>query len=134
MNLKKYLPFALTGSLIAAGVGYLFTHTIQYGICIYEGLKRDPACLNFYDRIGVPAFYGFGALAIVFALLLVVPKAIPAWKKFAKWYVPVAALILIFYPTNQSMDFLTPSLGIAAQWIAGIYLVVSLAIIIRASK
>jgi hypothetical protein len=69
-----------------------------------------------------------GALAIVFALLLAVPKAWDAWKKFAIWFVPLAAILLIVYPEPSSWDVL-PDPQQFAKWISGLYVAISLLVI-----
>jgi hypothetical protein len=133
MNLKRLLPFAFIISFFGAGLGYVFNKSLEFGICICTAYACNPACLNFYDRIGVPMLYGFAALALIFLVLWLVPKTIPAWEKFARWYIPLAALLFIFYPTHQSLDFISPSLGIVCQWVSGMYVAISLVIILVAS-
>ena len=125
---RKYTLPALTVSVVGAVVGYVLTNSIKFGICSYAEV-RDPVCLNFYERIGDPLFFGFGALALVFLFLLAVPTAFNAWKKFAIWFVPLATLLFIFYPEPGGMDFISPSPEEVFQWVSGLYVIVSVLII-----
>ncbi len=129
---KKPFLF-LIGSFLGFCVGYILTNSVEFRICIYEGLKRDPACLNFFERIGDPLFYGMGALSIVFLLLIFMPKAFPAWNKFAVWFVPLAAFLFIFYPDPGSGDLFSPYPETVFRWVSGAYVVISAAVILRAS-
>ncbi len=85
-------------------------------------------------RLGKGLFYGMGALALVFALLYFVPQAFRAWKKFAIWFVPIAALIFVFYPEPGSGDFFSPYPEQVFQWLSALYVVVSVIIIAIASR
>mgnify|MGYP001565301120 FL=1 len=74
-------------------------------------------------------FYGMSALALVFLLLLFLPNAFPAWKKFAKWFIPLAALLFIFYQGPSSGDYFSPYPEQAFQWVSVLYVVISILII-----
>lgn len=126
-KISAFLLFSL--SFIGLGVGYIFTNSTQFKICVCSAEICNPACLNFYERLGDPIFYGMGGLAVVFLLLLFVPRAWEAWKRFAIWFVPLATLIFIFYPTYNSGDFISPPFETAFQWISGVYVVISLVVI-----
>lgn len=80
-------------------------------------------------KTGKALFYGMTALAIVFLVLLFRPGATSAWKKFAKWYVPIATLIFILYPNPGSGDFFSPYPEQIFQWLSAIYVIVSVLII-----
>ncbi len=116
-------------SLLLFAFGYVLTNSVQYGLCFSKPHVSDPSCINLYERIGDPLFYGFGALSLVFLALLVVPRAIPTWKKFAKWFIPIATLIFIFYPDPGSGDLFSPYPEQVFQWISVLYVVVSVFII-----
>lgn len=74
-------------------------------------------------------FYGMSALALVFLLLLFLPNAFPAWKKFAKWFIPLAALLFIFYQGPISGDYFSPYPEQVFQWVSVLYVVISILII-----
>ena len=80
-------------------------------------------------RLGKGLFYGMGALAIVFLLLLFIPRAFPTWKKFAIWFIPIAALLFIAYPEPGSGDYFSPYPEQVFQWVSALYVLVSLIII-----
>jgi hypothetical protein len=65
----------------------------------------------------------------VFLILLFVPRAFGAWKKFAIWFVPLAALLFAFYPDPGSGDFLSPYPEQVFQWVSALYVLISLIII-----
>ena len=85
-------------------------------------------------RISKALFYGMGALAIVFLILLFRPSAISAWKKFAKWYIPIVTFIFIFYPNPSSGDFFSPYPEQVFQWLSVMYVIVSVLIIMFKNK
>lgn len=84
-------------------------------------------------RLGKSLIYGMGALAVVFLLLFFVPQAFSTWKKFAIWFVPLAAIIFIVYPEPGSGDFISPYPEQVFQWVSALYVLVSLVIIVWSS-
>ncbi|KKT14132.1 MAG: hypothetical protein UW83_C0036G0003 [Parcubacteria group bacterium GW2011_GWD1_44_9] len=118
-------------SAIGFGVGYILTNSTQFNICIANKVVTDAACINFYERVGDPLFYGMGALTIVFLILLFLPQAFPAWKKFAIWFIPLATLLFIFYPDPGSGDYFSPYPEQVFRWVSGLYVLVSLIIVTR---
>lgn len=80
-------------------------------------------------RLGKSLVYGMGALSLVFLLLLFIPQAFSAWKKFAIWFVPLAALLFIAYPEPGAGDFIAPYPEQIFQWISALYVLISLIII-----
>jgi hypothetical protein len=120
-------------SLIFLIVGMVFKKSIETGIC----LSTEPSCINTFTHIGNALYYGMGALAIVFLILIFKSGAVSTWKKFARWYIPIATLIFIFYPNPGSGDFFSPYPEQIFQWLSGAYLFISALIIalsIRNSK
>ena len=132
MSRKKILGLFIL-SLISFGIGYVLTNSIKFGICISDGILQDASCINFYERLGDPIFYGMGALVLVFLVLLAMPQAFSAWKKFAIWFVPLATLLFIFYPDPGSGDLFSPYPEQVFQWISGLYILISVVIIAIAS-
>ena len=84
MSHKKILGLFIL-SLIGFGVGFFLTNSYDFSLCSanLETNTYDVSCHILFERIGNPLFYGMGALAAVFLVLLVMPQAFPAWKKFA---------------------------------------------------
>lgn len=135
MNVKTSTVLLTALSLIGTGVGYILTNSIKFGLCIANEVVTEASCINFYERIGNASFFGMGALALVFLALTFFPKAWGAWKKFAVWYVPIAALIFIFYKDPGSMNLISPYAETVFMWLGGIYVIVSCLIIgLAASK
>ena len=126
---NKHTLSLFTLSLIGFGIGYVLTNSIKFGVCIANNVVTDASCINFYERVGDPLFYGMGALAIVFFILLFASHAFFVWKKFAIWFVPLAALLFTFYPDPGSGDYFSPYPEQVFQWVSGFYVIVSLLII-----
>jgi len=80
-------------------------------------------------RLGKSLIYGMGALTIIFLILLFLPRAFSAWKKFAIWFIPIAVVIFIAYREPGSGDFFSPYPEQVFQWISALYVLVSLVII-----
>lgn len=133
MNTKKLTIFLAVLSAAASAIGYVLTNSIKFGICIANEIVTEASCINFYESIGDPLFFGMGALAIVFFVLIFVPKAWSAWKKFAVWFVPLAALLFIFYRDPGSMNLISPYAETVFTWVSGAYILISLVIIALAS-
>lgn len=126
---NKQILIPLVLSLVGFVVGYVLTNSIKFGICISNNVVTDASCINLYERLGDPIYYGMGALTIVFFSLLFTSNAFMAWKKFAIWFVPLATLIFIFYPEPGSGDLFSPYPEQVFQWISGFYIIISLIII-----
>src|SRR3989338_7994986 len=122
MVVKKIIFSLLALSLLGLLVGLLFKNSIEVGLC----LETEPTCINNMTMIGDGLFYGISALALVFLLLLFLPSAFPAWKKFAVWFIPIAALIFIFYRGGNYFD---PFPEQIYQWVSTIYVILSILII-----
>ncbi len=113
------------GSFVAFVIGYIFTNATDFNLCVHD----QYACREIFNNLGDPIFYGAGALAIVFLVLLFFKKAFSAWKKFAIWFVPLAALLFIFYPDPGSGDLFSPYPETVFQWVSILYIIISLVII-----
>lgn len=136
MSTRKITFVLLVLSLIGSGVGYLMTNSYQFNLCNSDVVNKvfDVSCHGFYERIGDPLWYGMPALALVFFVLLFVPSAFQAWKKFAIWFVPLATLLFIFYPSPGSGDYFSPYPKQIFQWVSCLYVIVSAIIIIAKSR
>ena len=133
MSIKNSLLPLGVFAAVASATGYVLTNSVKFGICVANETVTEASCINFYERVGDPVFFGMGALAIVFFVLTFFPKAWGAWKKFATWFVPVAALIFIFYKDPGSMNLVSPYAETVFMWVSGIYIGVSLVIIARSA-
>ena len=109
--------------------GYLLTNSIQHNLCTSTETSFDASCVNLLERIGDPMFYGGGALLAVFILLLLMPKAVPTWKKFAIWFVPITTLLFIFYPDPGSGDLFSPYPETVFQFMSALYVFISITLI-----
>ena len=126
MSTRKVTSILFVASFIGWCVGYVLTNSIYFKLCTYGNLVRDPSCLNFYERIGDPLYYGMLALAIVFALLAIFPSAFYAWRRFAIWSLPLAVEVFIFYK-GGTYD---PYPEQVFRWMSAVYVIVSFAIVV----
>src|SRR3990167_9372709 len=99
MNTRKIVLSSFMFSFVGLGIGIFLLKFYDCGYSIF--------CYNLITT-SKALFYGMSALAVVFLALLFKPGAFHAWKKFAKWFVPVAALIFIFYPNPGAGDLFSP--------------------------
>ena len=126
-KIKKYLTFFLFFSFLLILLGYTFLHSYQFGVCA----SYLSICAFRFELIGEPMFYGGIALSIVFFVLLFTHEyAFSAWKKFAIWYVPIAALIMIsFSKLSEGSFFPEPDPSTISYYLSVVYVVVSVLII-----
>lgn len=121
--LKKWVFWLLLGSVIASAVGFYLWKIYECGYSSF--------CYTLFSKLGLPMFYGMGAIALISLALLFIPQAVSRWWKFAVWYVPFAAYaIAVAGPIpGQTFDF-SPSVQETTIWLSGIYVVVSLTLIL----
>ncbi|SRR3989344_1471667 len=125
MGTRKIILSSLALAFIGFGGGFLLTNSVSFQLCSHDKYS----CRELLNNIGDPLFYGMPALALVFLILLFVPRAFPAWKKFAIWFVPLAALLFIVYPEPGSGDLFSPYPEQVFQWVSAAYIVISVSII-----
>lgn len=121
MNTKKRSLSLLAVSSLGLIFGYLVLQTELQASAAGDALIKT----------GTILVYGCGALACVFLLLSVVHEAFSSWKKFAIWFVPLAALLFVFYPVPGSGDLFAPDPEQIYQWVSVAYVLISLGIILR---
>lgn len=109
------------GSLVLFGAGYYIVNILDCGVSV--------SCSALTSR-GDAMFYGFGALAIVFVALILVPKAYSAWKEFAVWFLPPALAIFITYRDVGGFGNFLPYAENVFRFLAGAYIVCSLLVIL----
>ena len=131
--LKNWIFWGLALSLLGIISGYIFVHSYELGIC-YANLDTntfDSSCHNRLLHIGDMFFFSSIALAIVFLILLFAPRAVSAWRKFAIWYVPLAAVIIGWPEGDPGSWNIGPTTEQTALWLGVAYVVVSALIVVR---
>ena len=118
-NTSLFLMLSLAGSV----AGYL----------ILQSDLHASATGDMLVRLGKGLVYGSSALALIFLILVFTPQAFPAWKKFAIWFVPLAALLFAFYPGPGGNDLFSPYPEQVFRWVSGLYVIISILIIVRSS-
>jgi|GEM_PF-773711 len=130
--MRKKIALFLLLSLAGFVIGYVFINNHKFGLCYYNLAENtfDVSCGDWYWNTGLPLYYGMPALALVFLVLLFLPQAFQSWKKFAKWFIPIAALIFIFYGDPGAGDLFSPYPEEVFRWVSILYVVVSIVIIL----
>ena len=129
MSSKRTILTLLIVSSLGWGVGFIFSNAISFGLCTHD----QYSCRDVFNNIGDPLFYSMPALAFIFLILLFTPRAFPAWKKFAIWFVPLAALLFAFYPGPGGNDLFSPYPEQVFRWVSILYVIISILIIVRSS-
>jgi len=124
MNIKKKIILLFITSLIGWVSGYLILHS---------NLQASSTG-DFLVKLGDALSYGMPALALIFLILFFAPNAFPAWKKFAKWFIPLATLLFLFYNGPSSGDLFSPYPEQVFQWVSALYIVISVLIIMFYSR
>lgn len=117
--MNKATPLLLILSTIGSVAGYF----------ILQSDLHASATGDMLVKLGKGLVYGSGALALIFFILLFTPQAFPAWKKFAIWFVPLAALLFALYPGPGGNDLFSPYPEQVFRWISCLYVIISLVII-----
>ena len=125
MKLKYKLFLNVSIAILLFVTGYLLSNSTLINLCT----TQDYSCRDLYNNLGDPMFYGGGALLAVFILLLLMPKAVPTWKKFAIWFVPVTTILFIFYPDPGSGDLFSPYPETVFQFMSALYVFISITLI-----
>lgn len=127
--MKNITILFLILSLVGFGVAYFLLHIYNCG--------HSSFCNFLIFDFARPLLYGTGALAIIFFVLLFVPRAFPVWKKFAVWAIPLIALLFSIWPTSRgggmgvAPSFIGPSAIQVYQWVSALYVITSIIIIGR---
>jgi len=121
MNTKKIISILGGLSFVGLGVGYYLSKFYQCG--------NSSFCNFVYFRLGDSLFYGMGALTFIFLVLYFVPRAFNAWKWFAVWFIPLAAILFAITPEPQGFDLFTPDPETVFRWVSIVYVTISIIII-----
>lgn len=116
MKIKTPLLLSIVGFLIGLYLSKFYQ--CGYSVFCYSLAIKSEAL-----------YYGAGALTLIFVVLLFIPKAFSAWKRFAIWFIPLAALLFVFYPEPGSGDFFSPHAETVYRWVSGLYILISASII-----
>ena len=107
----------------------------MFGLCrpdIYDEWTCTGGIIDRLDDIGQALLLYPTTLFILSATLLFLQEKIfHAWAKFAKWYLPIVAVIIIIFPAQAG--FLSPDRETITWLTAGVFLIASLSIIIYKS-
>ena len=135
MSSKRTTLTLLIVSSVGWVGGYILTNSYDFGLCFasFEANTFDVSCHEIFEKIGNALFYSMPALALIFLILLFTPRAFPAWKKFAIWFVPLAALLFAFYPGPGGNDLFSPYPEQVFRWVSILYVIISILIIVRSS-
>ncbi|EKE20492.1 MAG: hypothetical protein ACD_7C00551G0001 [uncultured bacterium] len=119
MSYGKKISLSIGLMIIMVIIGYLLTEIVR---------------LDFFDSvdesIGIPVFLFSIVLFFIFFIFLFIKEEIfNIWKKFAKIFLPIAIILIIITPTQYG-GFVGIDKELATWWLAGLFLVSSVGIII----
>ena len=124
MDYKKILNISFLVSVVFFVAGYFL---VYFPGKIFFCEESESFCIF---SLGEPLLFGFGQLAIIFLILRFLPKQVfTAWLWFAVWYIPLAA-IWVFSTPSYGGAFLSPGKEGIVWILGGIYMTVSILIII----
>ena len=118
-------------SLISIVIGVVLIDPIVSGICS----KGDYSCDDLVGG-GIGVTLALFSLVTFFASLLLLKMSdsvFHSWSRFAKWYIPVAAVLIFLSPTT-SVGIMGFDKEIVTWLLAGIFFIVSLGIILVKSR
>ncbi len=138
MKNRKSTVVLLFGSIVAFVVGWVLTsasYVVSFGLCLS---KTDTSCVgSVVEGYGQPIFLLSIVLAIASTTLIFLrQEAFVAWKKFAIWAMPIGVILIALTPVQGGSGTIgVPSLDreIITWLVSGVFLLISLWIIVRAS-
>lgn len=84
---------------------------------------------RYFTDLGTFLFsFSLSFLGVLLGLYFSGEKSFNAWKKFAIIYLPIAFLLILITP--RTGGFISPDSEMVSLWLAGIFFVVSVAIIL----
>lgn len=128
MGHKQTVRMLLGISVVGIVIGFVLIQPEKFGVCQPDEFFSCIEPLG--GKIGQPLFYGSIAVSIIFLLLFFLSQQyFKNWLKYVAWIIPVSILWIALEPvTCGSMVCFDKEL--ATWWASGIYLVLSLAVII----
>ena len=125
MEYKSKVLTTLTLSILGSVTGYFLSDP-----SILESCRNYPGCNSMVvgEYIGVPLLLFSVVFAIISLVLLFARDEIfRSWSKFARIFLPIAAILIILSPSQPS--FLNPDRELTTWWMAGLFLVISILLI-----
>ena len=130
---KKSVIIWIIISAVVLALAWYVAHYEDIGLC----QVNDVHCGNYYEAIVTPTiFFSASILLSVIFLLFLSEDTYKKWRKFALWAIPMGIIILFLAPSDSSTsmaigkDF---SKETASWLVSGLFLIISLIIIIRKS-
>jgi len=134
MSYKKNILIYFIASIGGTLIGWLLVWPDKMGFCanhISNGYY-DYGCIDKFELIAIPLLFVAGvSVPVLLILFLSSERIFSTWKKFAKIYLPIAILLIAVTPAQCDAP-----LGacfdkeLTTLWLSGIYLVVSLSIML----
>lgn len=133
MTHTKKLIVNIVLFLVIAMISVLFARAEYGGICTFVKWS----CLDFFDAVAGTVFaYSIGVSVSLFILAFFKKEIFNSWFKFARIFVPIAAVLMVveifFYNESNSLG-MTGS-GSLAFILITTYVVASVVVIVRAHR
>lgn len=129
--MKTLITISIFSVLIFV-VGMVFIFPESFSLCDSGPGYRE--CKDQYDRyetqgallaLFAPIFF---LVSVIVYSYIKIPEAFRSWSRFAKCYLPIAAVLILLSPTT-SASLMGFDKELVTWWLAGIFFVVSLGII-----
>ena len=126
MKTRKPVLQTLLVSFILFVVALILTSPSTFALC----KAGDTYCFDPYDEMfGQPGGIFSVALIVLSLILLIVPRVFHSWLRFAKYYLPIAVVLIILSPVSDG-SILGFDKEFMSWLLAGVFFIVSLILII----
>ncbi|KKR26314.1 MAG: hypothetical protein UT57_C0036G0002 [Microgenomates group bacterium GW2011_GWC1_39_7] len=125
MEYKKKIDISLIAFFVISTVSFYILNPVKNGLCG----DTDIRCGTLLGDIGMSTF--LFSVSLLVALLFLRWSKEPSfisWSRFAKYYLPIAALLIIFSPTTDSSIFGFDK-EFMSWFLSSLFLVISIIII-----
>lgn len=127
MEYKKKINKITTITLVISIASFFLSSPVRSGLCG----NTDTSCGKLWgDGIGIPLFFFSVSILILLLILRWLPESVFCpWFRFAKYYLSIAAVLIILSPVTDSsiMGF---DKELMSWFTAGAFFIVSLILII----
>jgi len=140
---NKILIYILGGSFVVFVLSVIFSEPLRFGVCrnIYTWIPQNDGvevtgCSDDTGIAQAPGMFSFIVFLLSLILLFLHKEIFQSWKIFTYWWLPISFLFILGAPSSGG-----GSIGIGGSidreivtwWFAGLFLVISLILIIYKS-
>lgn len=105
--MKNWLAkmFSFIFSLLAAVIGYMYSHPLTFHLCAntYQFNSYTGCSDNVIGAVGMPLFlFGQWALFVATIVLFIPWSVFKSWLKFAAWFLPLCFIFIAVTPVSYT--------------------------------